>query len=278
MNGPQQLAIVVPVYRGESFLAQLVEEIGKLRATLQQAESPIALERAIFVDDAAVDGSARLLEGLAPARPWIEVVHLERNAGQHAATAAGFARCPADWIATLDEDLQHRPQSLLELLAAAASASADLAYAAPLGSVHRTFYRDFSSRLAKRWICRLSGNPNVRHFNSFRLVRGTVARAAARAFTGDVYLDVALSWFTERVVAVPVALVDRRDLAGQASGYDFLALARHAQRMITSSWSGPPRLAGELARPSVDRSRDGELRDFLTDLPGSAGERAGSAC
>ncbi|MEO8196762.1 MAG: glycosyltransferase [Thermoanaerobaculia bacterium] len=278
MNGPQRLSIVVPVYRGESFLAQLVEEIGQLRATLQQAGSPIALERAIFVDDAAVDGSARLLDGLASAQPWIEVVHLGRNAGQHAATAAGFARCQADWIATLDEDLQHRPQSLLELLAAAASASADLAYAAPLGSVHRTFYRDFSSRLAKRGICRLSGNPNVRHFNSFRLVRGTIARAAAGIFASEVYLDIALSWFTERVVAVPVALVDRRDLTGQASGYDFLALARHAQRMIVSSWSGPPRTAGKLVRPAVDRSRDGELRDFLTVLAVSAGDQAGSAC
>lgn len=278
MNRPQRLAIVVPVYRGESFLAQLVEEIGQLRTTLQQAGSPIALERAVFVDDAAVDGSARLLDGLAAARPWVEIVHLERNAGQHAATAAGFARCQADWIATLDEDLQHRPQVLLELLAAAAAASADLVYAAPMGSVHRTFYRDFSSRLAKRCICRLAGNPNVRHFNSFRLVRGSVARAAAGVFASEVYLDIALSWFTDRVVAVPVALVDRRDVAGQASGYDFLALARHAQRMITSSWSGPPDTGAKRVRPAIDRSQDGELRDFLANLPGSAGERAGSAC
>lgn len=284
MPAPQRLSIVVPVYRGERFLGRLVEEIDGLRALLHQAASPIAFERAIFVDDAAVDGSARLLDGLAAKRPWIEIIHLERNSGQHAATAAGFARSQADWIASLDEDLQHRPQSVLELLAAAASASADLAYAAPLGAVHRTLYRDFSSRAAKRCIGRLTGNSNVRHFNSFRLVRGAVARAAAELLAADTYLDIALSWCTGRVVAVPVALIDRRDHAGEKSGYDFLSLARHAQRMIVSAWSGPPpdgargRASATRLRPLIDRSRDPELHRFLADLPRSAGETAGGAC
>lgn len=291
MRGFQTLSIVVPVYRGASYLGQLVAEIARLRETLQQEGSPILFDRAIFVDDGAVDDSPVVLDRLAATHSWIEVLHLARNSGQHVATAAGLAHSHADWIATLDEDLQHRPEHLLDLLTAASSSSADLAYAAPRGSVHRTFYRDLSSRTAKRWISLLSGNPNVRHINSFRLVRGPVARAAAGLFESGTYLDIALFWFTSRVVAVPVALVDRRDLAGEPSGYGFLALTRHALRMIASSWSGPPpagestpgRGRGGDARSlkkeiAIDRSRDAELRDFLTSLPRSAGETAGDAC
>lgn len=292
MRRAQSLSIVVPVYRGELFLERLVAEIDDLRDVLLEADSPITLDRATFVDDGAVDGSAALLEHLAGRHPWIGILHLPQNSGQHAATAAGIGRSAGDWIATLDEDLQHRPHNLLALLSAATSASADIAYAAPLGAVHRTFYRDVTSRTAKRWISLLSGNPNVRHFNSFRVVRGEVARATAAIFQGDTYLDIAFSWFTDRVLAVPVSLVDRRDLAGQASGYGLLSLARHAQRMIVCAWSGPPNResnggsASSLSRRSesisralaIDRSGDAELCTFLETLPRPAGKSAAGTC
>lgn len=292
MQDCQSLSIVVPVYRGEPYLEQLVTEIADLRETLAQSDAPIALDRAIFVDDAAIDGSAALLDQLARSRPWMEVLHLPRNGGQHAATAAGFARSRGAWVATLDEDLQHRPRHLLELLAAATEGSADLAYAEPRGAVHRTLYRDLSSRAAKRWIGLLSGNSNVRHINSFRLVRGPIARAAAGSFRPGTYLDIALFWHTQRVVAVPVELVDRRDLSGGGSGYTFLSLVGHARRMIASSWSGPPRRAGESTATQgeraaadrialaneVDRRGDRALRDFLAALPRPGGGSTGGAC
>ena len=206
-----------------------------------------------------------------------------------------MARASGEWIATLDEDLQHRPASLLELLASATAASADLVYAAPFGGVHRTYYRDFSSRTAKRVIGLLSGNRNVRHFNSFRLVRGSIARAAAAGIADDTYLDIALSWYTERMVAVPLALVDRRDLAGQPGGYDLPGLLRHARRMLLTSWKGPPRRRvrsdgtgtkspspphpdGREIEIAVDRTRDIEVRDFLLQLRARGRDPDGTAC
>ncbi len=291
----QCLSIVVPVYRGERYLEQLVAELASLRGMLLRERSPVEVDRAIFVDDAAVDGSGPLLDRLAAQHAWIEVLHLPRNAGQHVATAAGLARAPGDWIATLDEDLQHRPESLLPLLAAAAAASADLVYAAPHGGVHRTFYRDASSLTAKFLIGLLSGNRNVRHFNSFRVVRGPIARAAATEITAGTYLDIALSWFAERVVVVPLSLVDRRDLAGLPGGYDLPGLLRHAKRMLLTSWKGPPRRAGlrsgtgaEVERPpypdgrereiAVDRTRDIEVSDFLLRLGSNSRGPGEPAC
>lgn len=291
----QRLSIVVPVYRGERYLGQLVAEIAALREALQGAGSPIEVDGAVFVDDAAVDGSGPLLDLLAAKHAWIEVLHLPRNSGQHAATAAGFTRATGDWIATLDEDLQHRPASLLELLAAAVADSADLAYAAPFGGVHRTYYRDLSSRTAKLCVSLLTGNRNVRHFNSFRLVRGPIARAAATRVDRDTYLDIALTRLTDRVVAVPLALIDRRDLAGQPGGYDFPALLRHAGRMLRSAWRRPPRRAGGTdatgaigdAQPhpegretgiKVDRTRDIEVGDFLLRLGARTREADETAC
>ncbi|MBP9146377.1 MAG: hypothetical protein KBI44_18000, partial [Thermoanaerobaculia bacterium] len=61
----QCLSIVVPVYRGERYLEQLVAELASLRGMLLRERSPVEVDRAIFVDDAAVDGSGPLLDRLA---------------------------------------------------------------------------------------------------------------------------------------------------------------------------------------------------------------------
>ena len=244
-NRPVRLDIVVPVYRGEHYLEQLVAEIDALRGSLAKRGLPLELVRACFVDDAAVDESAALLDRLARVHPWIEVLHLGENAGQHAATVAGFAESDADWIATLDEDLQHRPHQVLELLARAVASSADLVYAAPSRPVHRTFYRDLASRVAKSTISRLAGIPEIRQINSFRLVRGDVARATSRLFRPGRYLDVVLLWCSCRVESVAIDLCDRRDASGEPSGYGFSALLNHAARMIRTAREGPPHLAAE---------------------------------
>ncbi len=62
--------------------------------------------------------------------------------------------------------------------------------------------RDLSSRAYKRMMEWLTGNPNLRYVNSFRLIRGSIARGAANACPNDIYFDVMLSWFTNRIKPV----------------------------------------------------------------------------
>lgn len=238
------LSVVVPVYRGAEYLEELVALLDRLRQELVERGAPLVLREAVFVDDASADGSLALLARLAEDRPWLRTVALSRNFGQHAATAAGIRCCGGDWIATIDEDLQHEPRFLLPLLARAVVERADVAYASPRGAVHRTRYRDLSSRFFKGLMTRVAGNPHTRSFNSFRMIRGEVARAAAAVMRQESYLDVTLGWFTDRVVVQPLPLLDRRDVTGKQSGYGLLSLLRHARRMLVSSQLKPLRLGG----------------------------------
>jgi glycosyltransferase involved in cell wall biosynthesis len=90
---------------------------------------------------------------------------------------AGILYSSGDWIVTLDEDLQHRPLAIETLLKRACAEKSDVVYAQPRDWVHGGGYRDLLSRLVKRLIAGLSGNHFVQSFNSFRLIRGDVARA-----------------------------------------------------------------------------------------------------
>ncbi len=141
----------------------------------------------------------------------------------------------ADWIVTMDEDLQHPPDRIVDMLRRAAEASADLVYVQPTERVHGGAFRDLSSRVYKALIDRVTGNPTIRKANSFRLIRGDVARAAAATCGPDTYLDIALGWYTTRVETLPMLLVDERHVEHGASGYDLRRLLSHARRLAVSS-------------------------------------------
>jgi glycosyltransferase involved in cell wall biosynthesis len=229
------LSTVTPVYQGASYLRELVAELAVVRTALAAKGSPLELIEAIFVDDAAVDGSAAVLAELQAGHPWMRVVHLSRNFGQHPATVAGILHSSGDWVATLDEDLQHHPRFLLPLLLHAVARGQDVVYATAEGAVHRSLFRNASSRLYKRLVSWLAGNASIRKFSSYRLMRGGIARAAAAMATHDTYFDVVLTWFTNRLDALSLPLVDVRSLAAGQSGYSFGSLIRHARRMLISS-------------------------------------------
>mgnify|MGYP003651639034 CR=1 FL=1 len=229
------VSTVTPVYRGEAYLRDLVAELERVRQTWTEEERPLELLEAIFVDDSAVDGSSAVLAELAAAHPWVTVLTLSRNFGQHPATIAGILHTSGDWVVTLDEDLQHPPNQVLGLLRLAVETSVDVVYAKPKGRVHGLGYRDLSSRLFKRLLVFMTGNAMIEHFNSFRLVRGAVARAAASVCGHETYLDVAFSWFTNRYRHTELELVDERHQATGKSGYSFRTLLAHARRLVVSS-------------------------------------------
>jgi hypothetical protein len=57
-------------------------------------------------------------------------------------------------------------------------------------------------------MARATNNPFIRDFSSFRLLRGSIARAASGVCSHETYFDVALCWFTSRIDAVLLPLQD----------------------------------------------------------------------
>jgi glycosyltransferase involved in cell wall biosynthesis len=229
------LSTIVPVYSGSDYLGDLVKEIEDLRTRWRDLELNLELSEAIFVLDAPVDSSSETLMALASSRPWMRLVDLSKNYGQHSATVAGILYSSTDWVATLDEDLQHHPLQIESLLTGIFPAGMDVIYAAPGAMVHGGGYRDQLSKLAKFLIAKSSGNRFVRSFNSFRLIRGDIARAAASICAQNTYFDVALTWFTGRIETVSVEISDERYKSRKQSGYSFATLLHHAKRLILTS-------------------------------------------
>jgi glycosyltransferase involved in cell wall biosynthesis len=228
------VSVVVPVYSGEAYLRVLATAVEELRQRWLDESAPVGITELIFVDDAAIDGSPKLLDELAKDRPWVVVLHLARNFGQHPATAAGILHSSGDWVVTIDEDLQHPPSRIPDLLQKAVETRSDTIYGSSDSEVHGSM-RDFGSRAYKRLLAFFTGSESIRHVSSFRLIRGPVARAAAAVCTPDTYFDVAISWFTQRIQMMLMPLKDQRYIGTKRSGYNFRSLLSHARRLLFSS-------------------------------------------
>lgn len=230
-----RVGVVVPVYSGANYLERLVDRISQLRIAWQERACPYRLTRLVFVVDAAIDGSEKILNNLSKQKDWVTVVILARNFGQHPATMAGISANNADWIVTMDEDLQHPPEKIEDLLRRCADTSADIVYGCPERRVHGGIVRDLASRAYKWLIEEMTGNPHIRKANSFRLIRGSIAREAAHACGHDTYFDIALAWFTNRIEMQTMDLRDERHIQSGRSGYNLQKLLSHARRMAISS-------------------------------------------
>ncbi|MGC1481200.1 MAG: glycosyltransferase family 2 protein, partial [Chthoniobacterales bacterium] len=100
------IAVVIPVYRAERTLRELcrrlTESVGAISEDFE----------IVLVEDCGGDQSWELIEELAAADGRIKGVRFSRNFGQHYALTAGLDVCDADWVVTMDCDLQDRPEEI----------------------------------------------------------------------------------------------------------------------------------------------------------------------
>lgn len=235
MNNKIIVSIVVPVYSGELYLNKLFDRINQLRILWKNEDAPIEVGELIFVDDNSIDNSLNIIKEISFNNSWVNYITMSKNFGQHASTIAGILHSSGNWIVTLDEDLQHPPENIENLLHKAITENLDIVYACSNNGPHGTVSRDLTSVLFKRIMLLLTGDKNIPLYNSFRLIRGEIARSASSVCAHDTYFDVSLSWFTNAVGKYNMNLSDTRNFDGKKSGYSFFKLFSHARKLLMST-------------------------------------------
>lgn len=235
-----EISVVVPVYRSEATLCELVRRID---AVLD--EMGVGAE-VILVNDGSPDGSWGVMQRLGPDYPRLRGLLLARNFGQHAALLAGVQASRGRYVVTLDDDLQTPPEEIPKLLAELARGY-DLVYGQRMVESHG-WLRDSCSVLVKLL---LKGVLRVRwatSITSYRAFRGSLRDSVTQRTAPVICLDALLTWGTDRIGVVMVRHEERR--VGR-SGYSAGRLMRHAVMLMTSFSGLPLRLAGGLGLVGV---------------------------
>jgi glycosyltransferase involved in cell wall biosynthesis len=228
-----QISVVIPVYGGEAHLADVVEELAAYAEPLTTPRGrPYRVTEVLLVHDCGPDDSPRVMRELAAKYSFVRPLWLSRNFGQHAATLAGIASSGGEWVVTMDEDGQHDPAAMAGMLDVALDEQARVVYARPVAPPPHSWFRNVTSRGAKRAINTFSGGADASLFHSYRLILGEVARSISAYSGSGVYLDIALGWVVGRAATAPVAL---RDEGERVSSYSLRRLLSHFLRMVLTA-------------------------------------------
>ena len=103
------VSIVIPAFNEEKMLSKASEVISKLLTT-----EKIPYEM-IFVDDGSKDDTWEKIKAEAEHNCCVRGLHFSRNFGKEAAIMAGLEASAGDCCVVIDCDLQHPPETILEM-------------------------------------------------------------------------------------------------------------------------------------------------------------------
>src|SRR6056297_2244578 len=174
------ISIVIPVYRGENSLTELYLEIKKT-AALNEFDFEL-----ILVDDHSPDQSYQKILKLHNQDSRVKGIRLARNFGQQNAIFCGFNYAVGDYIITIDDDLQHRPEDI-SLLYQQIKKGYDVVYAIPEERAH-SFYRRLGSKLTNWLFNLITPKNNEIRVSSFRIITGEMLEKIIDTDKSFIYL------------------------------------------------------------------------------------------
>jgi len=226
------LSVVVPVYRSESILPDLVQRLSEALPTMADRYE------LVLVNDSSPDDSWNVIARLVEQYPWVHGINLMRNYGQHNALLCGIRSAQYPVIVTMDDDLQHPPEEIPKLLAELGRGY-DVVYGTPAQEQHGLF-RDVASLTTKLALQNVMGAEIAQQVSAFRAFRHQLKDAFEHYEGAYVSIDVLLTWGTNRFSAIRVRHEPRKQ---GTSGYTFRKLFRHAMNMMTGFTTVPLQIA-----------------------------------
>jgi len=255
---PDGLSIVVPVFRSEKTLNELVNRI-----TNSISDKSVEI---ILIDDASGDGTWTTICSIARQNSMVTGIRLGRNSGQHGALLAGVRAAKFQTVVTLDDDLQNPPEEINKLIDALVP-GVDVVYGVST-EVKQNFYRRAGSKLVRKFFASALGFNSAVSMSSFRTFRTVLREGFNTALGPNVSLDALLTWSTTRFTVVEVKHDERK--VGD-SHYTFRKLVRFMIDMATGYSALPLRLASALGFLTI--SFGAVLLVYVIGRPIITGER-----
>ncbi|HMA60201.1 MAG TPA: glycosyltransferase family 2 protein [Halanaerobiales bacterium] len=209
----ETISIVIPVYNSYNSLEELYN---KLTKTLEKNFDNYEL---IMVDDHSQDESFKKLKELHEKDNRIKVIKLAYNFGQQNALMCGFHHSSGDYIVTMDDDLQHLPEDVIELYQEIKKGY-DIVYGIPAERQH-LFYRRIGSYLTDKIFNLITNKSKNIRVSSFRILKRSLLNKVIKDKRSFVYLSAIILDSTDNIGNIYIEHEDRKH---GDSNYNFFKL------------------------------------------------------
>lgn len=197
-------SVVIPCYKSDQTIEKVVrlthEELDKLGINDHEF---------VLVNDCSPDGGKTInaLRETAKKYPFVTVIDLAKNAGQHNAIMAALNHVGGDYIIAMDDDMQTHPSQLGKLIDEIHKGY-DVVYGYYPDKKHSKF-RNFGS-LVNYWSSRiLIGKPKDMHSSSYWVMRRFVKDSIIKYKNSYTYLLGLILRTTRNISCVPVKHFER---------------------------------------------------------------------
>lgn len=192
------LSIVIPVYRSAQILPRLV---GQIYAEMVKEGLGNSFEL-LLVNDASPDNSWQVIRSLAQKHAFIKGISLRRNFGQHNAIMAGLHYVSGEFIILMDDDLQHPPHALGNMVRAL-SEGYDVCYTNYLNRQHAA-WKKLGSQFNDWVATHLLGKPKGLYLSSFKGLRKEIAQEIIQYNGPYAYIDGLIFDVTRSITTIDI--------------------------------------------------------------------------
>ena len=204
-----KISFVIPCYRSEHMIGRVIEEINTTMGKLKQYTYEVVL-----INDCSPDNTFGAIKALAGQYPFVKVINLARNFGQHAALMAGFRYVTGDIVVCLDDDGQTPADEVGKLLAKIEEGY-DVVYAKYEHKQHSAF-RNLGSKVKEIMTRIMLGKPKELYISSYFAAKRFVIEDVIRYENSFPYVIGLVLRATKHITNV---VVNHRDREEGTSGY-----------------------------------------------------------
>ena len=229
------LSVVIPAYNEAAAVAAAAEEILRV---LDGANIPCEL---VFVDDGSEDATWENITAARAKDARVRGVRFSRNFGKEAALLAGLRYASGDCCVTIDCDLQHPPEKIVEMYRLYGEGY-EVVEGVKSDRGSEGALRRFAAGTFYRIMTRAVGF-EMKDRSDFKLLGRRAVDALLSMPERDTFYRALSAWVGFRSTTVPFEVAPRR--AGE-SKWSTGKLVRYAVRNITSFTSSPMRIVTAL--------------------------------
>ena len=239
---PIRYSFVVPIYQDGYLVNSFCEEIELSLQQILGTERIDDLAEVIFVNDGSRDNSQELLIAASARFPFVKVIELSRNFGQHLAVSCGYRFAAGEYICMINVDQQDPPNQIGVVLDAINKGGCDIVVG--LRSQRgESLLNSITSRAFNSTLNLLTGAKTPLNAASLRIMTRQFINAYNSVGDHAPYIPGLENWLGFRHAYVPI--LHQRRKQGKSS-YKFRKRWRMALESIIGFSDLPLRIAATL--------------------------------
>jgi len=225
-----EISVIIPVFNAEACLKLTIE---KVCSTLISMNTTFEI---VLIDDASSDNSWNVIKEIKSTNKYIKAIRFNKNYGQHNALLCGLNFVSGNYIITIDDDLEQKPEDIEVLYNQIKSQKLDLLYGMP-SNIKKNIFRKIITKVYKK-ISQIE-NKKAGEGSSFRIFTKELKENLLNHEGSLFFLDEIALWYTDKIGYEKVTFQKSIKLS---SNYNLSSLFTLSLRVLSLSSTMPLKL------------------------------------